>query len=236
MSNLEELTPLQQAYILTRELTERQKRQQLYYLYPEEGELSRDKYPKHMEFFKAGAEHRERLMLAANRVGKTWGVGGYEVVLHATGLYPDWWEGYRFKRPIRAWAAGDTGQTVRDILQYKLLGNPGEFGTGMIPADYLEGTTSKQGLPNAVQDIQVKHVSGGTSSLTLKSYDQRRESFQGTEQDVIWLDEEPPMDIYSECLIRTMTTKGLIICTFTPLQGMSEVVQSFLEDGKMPEG
>jgi len=231
---LEELTPLQQAYLLTRELTERQKRQQLFYLYPEEGELSRYKYPKHMEFFAAGAEHRERLMMAANRVGKTWGIGGYETVLHLTGLYPDWWEGTRLKRPIRAWAAGDTTETVRDIIQYKLLGNHGEHGTGLIPHSHLEDTTSRSGVPNAVRDIYVKHESGGTSMLSLKSYDQGRESFQGTEQDLIWLDEEPRMDIYSECLIRTMTTKGLIICTFTPLQGMSEVVQSFLEDGKIP--
>jgi len=39
----------------------------------------------------------------------------------------------------------------------------------------------------------------------LKSYDQGRESFQGTEQHVIWLDEEPPLPIYVEALTRTMT-------------------------------
>lgn len=220
--------------MLEKELTDYERRRKLYTYYPEDGPLRRELYPKHMEFFEAGAEHRERLMLAANRVGKTEGVGGYELVLHLTGDYPDWWTGRRFDRPIRAWAAGDTGQTVRDILQFKLLGPPGDYGTGLIPGDALLRTTPRSGIPEAVQDIHVWHKSAGKSYLTLKSYDQRRESFQGTEQDVIWLDEEPPMDIYGECLIRTMTTRGLILCTFTPLMGMSEVVQSFLPGGKIP--
>ena len=89
------------------------------------------------------------------------------------------------------------------------------------------------GIPDAVETIYVKHKKG-QSVVSLKSYDQRREAFQGTEQDLIWLDEEPPLDIYSECLIRTMTTDGLLMLTFTPLMGMSDVVRSFLVDGKIP--
>ena len=82
--------------------------------------------------------------------------------------------------------------------------------------------------------MSVAHISGGNSLLSLKSYDQRREAFQGTEQDIIWLDEEPPIDIYTECLIRTMTTNGLLILTFTPLEGLSEVVLNYLPGGKIP--
>jgi phage terminase large subunit-like protein len=59
----------------------------------------------------------------------------------------------------------------------------------------------------------------------------------GTAMDVIHLDEEPSdPKIYSECLLRTMTTDGIIICTFTPLLGLSEVVLSFLPGGKFPLG
>lgn len=174
-------------------------------------------------------------MLAANRIGKTESVGGYEVACHATGDYPKWWPGRIWQRRTKIWVAGDTSNTVRDILQSKLLGPIGEFGTGLIPKSRIERVTWKRNVPEAVQDIYVNHRDGQNSVITLKSYDQGRESFQGTEQDVVWLDEEPPMSIYAECLLRTMTTDGLVLCTFTPLLGLSEVVLSFLPGGKLPE-
>lgn len=213
----------------------RRKRRKIETYYPDEGDLRRELYPKHLEYFRLGRDNRERLMLAANRIGKTEGVGGYELTLHLTGNYPSWWEGKRFDKPISAWAAGDTSKTVRDIIQAKLLGPTGDFGTGLIPGDRIVGRpTSKAGIGEAVEIIKVKSDNGGTSQLTLKSYMEGREAFQGTEQDVIWLDEEPPLNIYTECLMRTMTTNGLVMLTFTPLQGMSEVVLSFLVDGKVP--
>lgn len=174
-------------------------------------------------------------MLAANRVGKTEGVGGYELACHVTGWYPDWWVGRRFDKANRWWVAGDTNTTVRDILQRKLLGPIGSWGTGLIPGECIDRVTRKQGLADAVDTVWVKHKRGGLSNFTFKSYDQKRESFQGTEQDGIWLDEEPPLDIYTECLLRTMTNGGMIVLTFTPLQGMSEVVLEFLPGGKLQE-
>lgn len=218
--------------------------------YPETGNLRRELYRKHMEFFRAGASQRERLFLAGNRVGKTEGVSSYELTLHLTGQYPTWWEGHRFSGPISAWAAGDTNQTTRDILQAKLLGKlsrhkdskPGEaigLGTGMIPAWAIRTTRPKSGIPNAIETVWVKHKTGGSSSLTFKSYEQGRVSFQGTEQDVICLDEEPPLDVYLECLTRTMKTGrfngGWIILTFTPLEGWTEVVDQFLDEFKRQE-
>jgi hypothetical protein len=61
--------------------------------FPDEGEFKRELYPKHLSFFEAGQKYRQRLMLAANRVGKTESVGLYELVLHLTGDYPVWWHG-----------------------------------------------------------------------------------------------------------------------------------------------
>lgn len=200
--------------------------------YPDTGPLRRELYPKHMEFFRNGTEHRERLFLAANRVGKSEGVGGYETTLHLTGEYPDWWEGWRSPGPVSAWAAGDTSKTVRDIIQAKMLGQVGSFGTGLIPERLIIKTASKAGVADAIEIVKVRHRSGGVSSLSMKSYDQGREAFQGTEQDLIWLDEEPPFSIYTECLVRTMTTQGRILCTFTPLMGLSETVLYFLPGGR----
>ena len=203
--------------------------------FPDTGPYRRELYPKHTQFFAAGKKYRERLLLAANRIGKTDSVGCYETTLHLTGKYPTWWEGRRFDRPIDAWAAGDTSKTVRDILQFKFLGPSHDIGSGLIPRDCLLKTSSNRGLANAVDTIFVKHISGGISQLGFKSYDQKRESFQGTEKDLIYLDEEMSLEIYTECLLRTMTNNGLIMLTFTPLMGMSETVMAFLPGGQIGE-
>lgn len=196
-----------------------------------------DGYDKHRAFMRAGKDHRERLMIAANRVGKTQ-CAAYECALHLTGMYDyfaPWWDGRRFDKPVSMWAAGDTGKTTRDILQKAYLGRPGEEGTGFIPEHLIERKTAKAGLPDAIESVYVRHITGGLSVLQLKSYDQRREAFQGTEQDMIHLDEEPPEDIYTECLLRTMVGGGGIMLTFTPLMGLTPLVLSFLPGGRLHE-
>jgi phage terminase large subunit-like protein len=203
---------------------------------------ARHKYARHMEFFEAGATYRERCFMAANRVGKTFGAGGFEMAAHLTGRYPDWWPGRRFVRPIRAWAAGKTNETTRDIVQATLLGEiataggrKGFNGAGVVPGDALGPVTWKQGVSDLADTIKVRHVSGGWSTLGLKSYQQGRGSFEGTAVHAIWLDEEPPLDVYGECLIRTATTNGLVLLTFTPLEGMSATVMQFMPKEMRPD-
>ena len=201
--------------------------------------FARDYYQKHLEFFRLGKTHRARCFMAANRVGKTFSAGGYELTCHLTGLYPDWWEGKKFRAPIRAWACGKTNETTRDIVQTTLLGDV-EYngsrksvdGSGVIPTELIGRDsgqlTWKQGVADLVDTVRIKHKGGGWSKLGLKSYQQGRGVFEGTAQHVVWDDEEPPMDVYGEQIIRTATTKGILMLTFTPLEGMSDVVQQFL--------
>jgi phage terminase large subunit-like protein len=184
-------------------------------------------YPKQAEFHAAGASSRQRLLMAANQVGKTV-AAGFELAMHATGLYPQWWEGRRFDRPIVGWAAGVTGESTRDNPQRILLGRPGNWGTGAIPKARIADTSSARGLADAVDTIQVRHVSGELSSIQLKSYEKGREKWQGETLDFVWFDEEPPSDIYMEGLTRTNATGGMTLITFTPLLGMTEVVRRFL--------
>jgi phage terminase large subunit-like protein len=241
--NLASLTSSEKRELLTllEEKERRKRRRKLFDMYPESGALRRELYPKHVQFFAGGQEHLERCMMAANRVGKTWGVGAYETTVHLTGLYPDWWNGRRFERPISAWVAGDTRTTTRDIVQNALLGvggegGAGELGTGMVPGDHIVGKpTPMQGVPGGVDTVLVKHKLGGNSVLQFKSYDQGRRTFQGTKKDLCWFDEEPPMEVYEEGLLRLTATapgeeNGLMLCTFTPLLGLSKVALKFLPD------
>lgn len=207
-----------------------QQGRKLWTYYPDEGPLRRELYPKHLAFFAAGAIHKERAAMAANRVGKTDGIGAYETTLHLTGLYPDWWVGRRWDRPINCLAGGDTGTTTRDILVAKLLGPKEARGIGMVPRETLGKIAPAPGIPDHVDYAKVKHVSGGWSTLQFRSYDQGREAWQGTERDIGWCDEEPPEAIYTELLLRTMTTGGMVMCTFTPLRGMTDVALSFMPE------
>jgi len=104
---------------------------------------------KHRAFFEAGAEYGQRLFMAANRVGKTVS-GALESTFHATGEYPDWWKGRRFDGPTRGWAMGSTARSTRDTVQKELLGPPGAWGTGMIPADKIIRMWSLSGVPQGI--------------------------------------------------------------------------------------
>lgn len=218
------------------ELKRRAQRRKFFTYFPDAGPLRRELYRQHTEFFRLGETHSIRGFMAANRVGKTEGGGGYEMTCHLTGRYPKWWEGARFTEGVRAWAAGDTRQTTKDIIQQKLLGDWGKFGTGLIPGEDIIKWTPMVGVPEAVGTVWVRHYDSarkpdGISRLGFKSFDQGREAFQGTEQEVIWLDEESDEGIRNECILRLMTTDGLLIETFTPLKGLTPVVKQYLPNG-----
>lgn len=206
-------------------------------IFPDTGPLRRELYPKHMDFFAAGAIFRERVAFGGNRTGKSW-LGGYEMALHLTGEYPDWWRGRRFSRPVSAIACGKDGKIVRDSVQKVLLGPREAFGTGFIPKDRLDRSrcTASRAASGMFDEVPVRHASGGLSTLHLKSYDQGREAFEATERDVIWEDEEAPLDVHKENLMRTMTTNGCVFNTFTPLKGETDLVRDLrkrVKDGSV---
>lgn len=204
-------------------------------MYPKEGAFNRNMYPKHMELMDASSKYREICMLGGNRTGKT-ELGAYIATCHATGVYPEEYTGKRFRHPPKIWIGGDTATTCRDIIQDKLLGRVGDYGSGMIPKDKIREVRNRRNVPDAVETIRVNHVSGGISEIVLKTYEQGRETWQGTEVDFIWIDEECPADVYTEALMRTTTTNGYIFLTFTPLRGLTDVVLMFMNNSQDTDG
>jgi phage terminase large subunit-like protein len=167
------------------------------------------------------------LLRAGNQQGKTH-AGGMELAMHLTGRYPAWWAGRRFDHAIDAWAACDTGETTRDNPQRVLMGPLGAWGTGAIPQDTIVEAKRGRGVADLLDIVLVRHASGGTSRLGFKRYDQGREAWQGPAKHAIWCDEEPPADVYGEALARLTATRGMIYTTFTPLKGMSDVVERLM--------
>lgn len=200
--------------------------------------LHYEPHDKQALFHKLGEICRERLFLAGNRVGKTF-CGATETAMHLTGRYPSWWEGKRFHEPVNAWAASDTGETTRDILQNECLGNSSKGLIGAIHPSLLVGEpTGRRGISGAIDTAYIRHSSGGVSQLGFKSYDQGRAKFQGTHKHVVHLDEEPPQDVYDECFMRTAGVgakpRGSILSTMTPLGGMTPLLQHYTD--KMVSG
>lgn len=198
-------------------------------------------YEWQLKFYGAGSTAKQRLLMAANRVGKTYSAA-FEIACHLTGKYPDWWDGARFDFPIKCWALGVTGEQIRDVIQKNLLG---EFdgdeldGKGAIPYNDIiqESVVRSPQTKNLVKDIKVRHKSGGKSHLSLKAYSQGQHVMMGDSVDLIWIDEEPKdTAIYPQCLTRTATGNrgkgGHVLMTFTPENGMTQIVSQFMEDLK----
>jgi len=170
--------------------------------------------------------------MAGNGTGKTW-AGGMDAAIHATGLYPDWWKGQRFYHQIVAMVGGNTNEAVRDISQKMLFGDPtepGALGSGTIPVDLIGKRTSKPGVPNAYDTVLVKHISGGWSKIMFRAYEQGAKKHMGHRIHYGWLDEEPPQDIWSQYLRATISMDGILIITFTPETGLTEVVNNFMNN------
>lgn len=196
-----------------------------------EGPLSIEQYTHHKAFFDATKKYKQVLFRAANRCGKS-DAGAYAASCWTTGVYPNWWEGREFYKPTFGLVCGDTNDTVREILQAKLLGSP--RGTGFIPADCLEDVIIRPNTGGTADSILIRHKpSGKLSRIKFKTYEQGAEAFYGLAPDWVWFDEEPTGRdaalIWNQGYTRLLTTQGTMIVTFTPLMGWTPILREFCD-------
>ena len=193
-------------------------------------------YKTQLEFFAAGSSGvHQRLLYAGNQRGKSLAAAA-ECSWHLTGQYPPFWRGKRFTKPIQCWAVGESVILVRDTMQAMLCGRQ-DFGTGVIPLEcFSKKPIMISGGTQAIDTAFITHVTDGqpdgTSTLTFKTFEQRRERLQSTSIDFIWIDEKPDELIYSELLARTAATDGHLIVSFTPAGegGAAGVTYKFLSE------
>ena len=194
-------------------------------------------YPYQEEMFGAGKFAMSRFACLANRIGKTH-AGGFEMSCHLTGEYPEWWTGHKFTRPIKAWAIGITNDSTRKALQDVLLGTIDVrqeelVGTGAIPRNaILMDAIEKEGPTAKVVRVIWKDTDE-YSVLEFRSTQQGVHSLMGVAQDYIWLDEESPHnsnEIFSQCSTRLATTKGIMLITATPENGLTPLIQKFYDN------
>lgn len=187
-------------------------------------------YPAQWKFVELSKTKREIVFLAGNKCGKTM-TGGYMMACHLTGLYPPEWTGRKYDHPVDVWIGGESGELTRDELQMWLLGDlpDGEnVGTGFIPKHLIGRKLSGHGVGGLLDGLWVKHTSGGWSKVGFKTYGQGRGRWQAAFLDIIWVDEEPPDDVYEEAVAR-LKGDGFIFVTCTPLEGATSFIKRFTQ-------
>ena len=184
------------------------------------------KHRKQLAFHKC--KKRNRWVFGGNRSGKT-ECGAVECLWMLRGIHP-----YRKnRRDVFGWAVSLSTQVQRDVAQAKIL--------KYLPKSWISEIIMLAGRRDSpsggvIDQIKIKNVFGGISTLGFKSCDQGREKFQGSSLDFVWFDEEPPRDIYEECLMRVMDRRGDIFGTMTPLKGKTFIYNEiFLNRKKNPE-
>tara|TARA_R110002153_G_scaffold20255_2_gene69014 strand:+ start:5699 stop:7126 length:1428 start_codon:yes stop_codon:yes gene_type:complete len=197
-------------------------------------------YPWQHDFYAAGLTHRFRMLMAANRVGKTYSQA-VEVAYHLTGLYPTDWVGIKFNFPPDIWALGVSGEQIRDVIQKELFGDlvpkEGFTGTGAVPKHLIDTYIPAIGTPRLAKEVKVKHISGAASNLGFRSYTQGQHVLMGTAKDYIWIDEEPEdAEIVPQCTIRLTTGNkskgGYMVMTMTPENGATELVNQYTGENR----
>lgn len=184
------------------------------------------RHKKQIKFHKC--KKRNRWVFGGNRSGKT-ECGAAEAVWIARGNHP-----YRKNRPnVFGWVVSLSSQVQRDVAQKKVL--------SYLRPDWIDEIVMASGRRDSpehgvIDQIIVKNTFGGTSVIGFKSCDQGREKFQGSSLDFVWFDEEPPREIYEECLMRVADRRGDIFGTMTPLKGLTFVYDEiYLNRRNSPE-
>ena len=190
-------------------------------------------YPWQQEAIARTFNHRVVGLIASNQTGKSETAMSLVACL-ATGVIPDWWKGRKYDRPVKIMVAGVDSNHNKNVLQEKLFGSnnwrlKAERGSGMIPKDYIIDEAAVTIRGDDLSSIKIRHVTGGMSEILFRAYSQGREAAQGFQADFIVIDEQPKDDFWSEALLRTAATDGCVVCSFTPLKGMTGLVSELME-------
>ena len=161
---------------------------------------------KQEEFFENNS--RNRWIFGGNRTGKTH-AGAEAAVRWAVD-----------KPATEGWVVSLSTQVQRDVAQRKVLEL---LDKAAVKCTYIMLSGKKSSPRTGVIDFLIIDHNG--SRIGFRNCEQGREKFQGTKLDWLWFDEEPPEDIYEECLVRTLDKGGYVWGTMTPLKGRTWVYE-----------
>lgn len=159
-----------------------------------------------------------RIYSGGNRGGKTVG-GGAEAVMWLEGRHPV--HSKDFPPPVRGRiVAVDFDRGVELIVKPEIK--------RWIDPKLLINGKWEDSYHNATRILTLTNG----STCEFMSYDQDVQKFVGTSRHFCWFDEEPPLDIFNECLARLIDTNGRWWLTLTPLIDFSWTADTLYEPAK----
>ena len=176
-------------------LSEQRRAEGVKWYVPHEGQL-----PFHESLAKI------RAIFGGNRSGKT-EAGGAETALTSTQS-----QRYRprpLRKDVKILVGSESNEYNRDIIVPKLR--------KWIPSSHIiKETRIQRGF------VDFWNLRDG-GVIKFKNYEQEADKWAVDDYDLIWLDEQPPHDIWKECLLRIIDRSGSIVLTMTPVKGMTWV-------------
>lgn len=162
-------------------------------------------HKKQQEFHESSA--KIRFLSGGNRSGKTEG-GVAEDIMHATGLYPDWYpQGLRLNAHNRGRVVVtdfDQGGAVFEEKLWKWL-----------PRDLAAEV--HRTVKGALKKLVVRHVDGGNSVIEILTHEQDDMVFEGWSGHWAHFDEPPPREKFIATLRGLIDFKGRCWLTLTPI-------------------
>jgi hypothetical protein len=162
--------------------------------------------------------HRELLVLGGNRSGKTeWAA---REVIHR--LY--------HKKQSVAWCFQTTAPNSIEMQQPRVF--------KYLPADWRQAR--KGTVTNITYSVkggftESKFVAPNGSQCIFRNYAQDISTIEGGEIDIAWCDELVPLDFLETLRFRLLDRNGVLIVTFTPIEGYSPTVKDYLTGARNVE-
>lgn len=146
---------------------------------------------------------KEKLFIGGNRSGKSV-FGATETVMWLTGLHP-----YRNDIPIPPVRGRAVSVDIEEGIKKISFPEVRRW----LPVSYLKNGSWEDSYDKLARTLTLTNG----SFLEFMSYEQDVGKFAGTSRHFTWFDEEPPEDIFNECLMRLIDTDGSYWITMTPL-------------------
>ncbi len=190
------------------------------------------------DYYDAGAYAKQRMIIAANGVGKSQSVCA-ELAAHVIGEYPPWWQGVRFNQGgWECWIGSIDNDMQKRGPQRALVGRNLEdgLGKGLIPRRNIVDMELRQaGVKGVVDTLVIKHSSGQNVTIKWLTFEQGWRKWQSGDPKIILWDEEPDenvvdqKDILSEALTRLVRNSGIFMVGYTPLLGETQLTEHFMD-------